>query len=141
MIRRVWTLFVTAAVLAGCATTTSPQPSVAVYPAKGQSAQQQQNDTGECVAWAKEQTGYDPVKETAIGAGIGAAIGAVAGAATGAAVGAATGSGAGKGAAVGAVVGGVGGAATGGGYQYAKTKEGYEKAFGACMSGRGYSVR
>jgi hypothetical protein len=125
--------------IAGCASSGAQAP-LAAYPAKGQSAEQQTRDTGECQAWAKQQTGYDPGVDTAKGAGIGAVIGAVAGAATGAAVGAATGAGAGRGAATGAVIGGVGGAAGGGAYQYSKSKEGYERAYSACMQGRGYTV-
>jgi hypothetical protein len=31
-----------------------------VYPAKGQSAQQQKKDEGECHVWAKQSTGIDP---------------------------------------------------------------------------------
>lgn len=31
-----------------------------IYPAKGQSAEQQQKDAGECAAWAKQTTGIDP---------------------------------------------------------------------------------
>lgn len=31
-----------------------------VYPAKGQTAAQQQKDVGECAAWAKQSTGIDP---------------------------------------------------------------------------------
>src|SRR5262245_37075536 len=31
-----------------------------IYPAKGQSAQQQQKDDGQCYAWAKSNTGIDP---------------------------------------------------------------------------------
>ena len=127
-----------AVVLAGCAS--ASQPSVAVYPAKGQTAAQQDRDSAECQTWAKQQTGYDPTVDTAKGAGIGAVLGAVGGAAAGAAIGAVTGS-PGKGAAIGAVAGGVGGAATGGGYQYTKSKDGYDRAYSACMSGRGYSVK
>lgn len=126
---------------AGCASSTPPQPSVAAYPAKGQSAELQAKDTNECQAWAKQQTGYDPATETAKGAGVGAVIGAVTGAAVGAGVGAATGTGAGRGAAAGAVLGGVGGAVGGGAYQYSKTKEGYDRAYAACMEGRGYTVK
>lgn len=126
-------------VLAGCATST-PQPSTYAYPLKGQSAAQQQRDAGECQAWAKQQTGYDPTMDTAKGAGIGAVLGAVGGAAAGAAIGAASGN-AGKGAAIGAATGGLGGAAVGGAIGYTKNKEGYEKAYGACMQGRGYSVK
>jgi uncharacterized protein YcfJ len=32
-----------------------------VFPAKGQTAQQQSQDEGECYAWAKGQTGVDPM--------------------------------------------------------------------------------
>jgi len=39
------------------------------------------------------------------------------------------------------VIGGVGGAVGGGAYQYSKTKEGYERAYAACMQGRGYTVK
>lgn len=125
--------------LAGCAS--SSQPSAAVYPAKGQSAERQTKDSNECQAWAKQHSGYDPATETAKGAGIGAVVGAVGGAAVGAAVGAATGTGAGRGAATGAVLGGVGGAVGGGAYQYSKTKDGYDRAYAACMEGRGYTVK
>jgi phage tail tape-measure protein len=126
-----------AAVLAGCASSAPPTP--VAYPAKGQSPEKQAKDSSECQAWAKQQTGYDPGMDTAKGAGVGLAVGALAGAATGAAIGAATGS-AGRGAAVGAVVGGVGGTAVGAGVGYTRNKEGYERAYAACMQGRGYSV-
>ena len=33
-----------------------------VYPAKGQSAQQQKSDEAACYTWAVEQTGFDPAK-------------------------------------------------------------------------------
>src|SRR5947208_15562183 len=33
-----------------------------VYPAKGQSPQQQQKDEGECHVWAVNQSGFDPAK-------------------------------------------------------------------------------
>ena len=125
--------------LVGCASAT--QPSVAAYPAKGQSAEQQAKDGGECQTWAKQQTGFDPASEAGKGAAIGAVIGAIGGAAAGAAIGAASGGGAGKGAAVGVAVGGLGGAAGGGAYQYSKSKEGYDRAYGACMEGRGYTVK
>lgn len=138
--KREVSLVLAAGLVAGCATSSSPTQSVATYPSKGQSAEQQAKDTRECDTWAKQQSGYDPATETAKGAGIGAAIGAVAGAATGAAVGAATGAGAGRGAATGAVIGGVGGGVGGGAYQYSKSKEGWQKAYAACMQGRGYSV-
>ena len=34
---------------------------MAVFPAKGQTAQQQAQDEGECYAWSKGQTGVDPM--------------------------------------------------------------------------------
>ncbi len=125
-------------VVSGCAT--ASQPTAYAYPKKGQTAERQSRDRAECEAWAKQQTGFDPAGDTAKGAGLGALIGAAAGAATGAAVGAATGS-PGKGAAIGAATGGIGGAAVGGGLRYAKSKEGFNKAYAACMSSRGYEVR
>ena len=122
---------------AGCA---PMQPNVYAYPQKGQGVEQQSRDENECQAWAKQKTGFDPTTDTAKGAGLGALIGAVGGAATGAAVGAAVGS-PGTGAAVGAAAGGLGGAAVGGGLGYTKNKDGYDRAFAACMTGRGYIVK
>lgn len=127
-----------AAALSGCASSEPPKAGVYMYPAKGQTSQQQAKDTSECQTWAQQQTGWDPTTSTAKGAGVGLAIGALTGAALGAATGAAVGS-AGTGAAVGAAAGGVGGAAYGGTSQYGKGQEGYDQAFGACMSARGYT--
>jgi hypothetical protein len=36
-----------------------------VYPAKGQSAQQQKKDESACHTWAVQQTGFDPAKAQA----------------------------------------------------------------------------
>ncbi|HEV2053846.1 MAG TPA: glycine zipper family protein [Methylomirabilota bacterium] len=134
------TAIVVAAALSGCASSTPATPNVYAYPAKGQTTQQQAQDTSECQTWAKQQTGWDPTTSTAKGAGIGLAIGALTGAAAGAAIGAATGH-AGTGAAIGAAAGGVGGAAYGGTSQYGKGQAGYDQAFGACMSARGYTTK
>jgi hypothetical protein len=123
----------------GCATT-PPRPSVHAYPARGQSAAQMSGDTAHCETWAKQQTGYDPVAETTKGAVVGTLLGGALGAGGGAAVGAASGGSVGRGAATGAVVGGVVGGVAGGAYQYSKTKEGYDKAYAACMSARGYAT-
>ncbi|MBI4628633.1 MAG: hypothetical protein HY729_07990 [Candidatus Rokubacteria bacterium] len=123
----------------GCATG-APQPSVYAYPAGGQSAEQVSRDQAECQAWAKQQTGFDPVTDTAKGAGIGAAIGALTGAAAGAAIGAATGN-PGRGAAIGAATGGIGGLGVGGALGYTKTKQGYDRAYAACMESHGYKVK
>ena len=40
----------------------APAQKPIVYPAKGQSASQQSKDDGECLAWAKTNTGIDPSK-------------------------------------------------------------------------------
>ena len=136
--RVVGAMLVVALLVTGCAS--ASRPAVAAYPARGQSPEQQARDANECYAWARQQSQYDPGADTARGAGLGLAIGAIGGAATGAALGAATGTGAGRGAAVGAVVGGVGGTAAGAGYGYTKSKDGFDRAYAACMAGRGYSV-
>ena len=133
-------LLLVGAVLSGCASAGAQStPNVAVYPAKGQTPEQQAKDSAECSTWAKENSGYNPAGDTAKGVGVGAAIGALGGAAIGAATGAITGS-PGRGAAVGAVAGGIGGGVVGGAQQYGKSEDGYKKAFAACMSGRDYSV-
>jgi hypothetical protein len=36
-----------------------------IYPAKGQSKEQQQKDRGECYAWAMDETGFDPANTPA----------------------------------------------------------------------------
>ena len=130
---------VIAVILSGCATSEPARPNVAAYPARGQSAEQQARDNAACQGWARQQTNYEPGPDTAKGAGVGLAVGAIAGAATGAAIGAATGN-AGRGAAVGAVVGGVGGTAVGAGYGYTRNRDGYDRAYAACMQGKGYSI-
>lgn len=122
----------------------------AIYPAKGQSAQQQQTDIAECGAWATQTTGVDPAAiasgqaqaQPQGGAGRGAARGAAAGAVGGAIAGDA-----GKGAAIGATVGGAGGAAkrrSSEKQQEASTQTAmtaYYNARTACLTGRGYSVK
>jgi hypothetical protein len=128
-----------AAAISGCASSEPPKPSVYVYPAQGQTPEQQAQDTSTCQTWAQQQSGYNPTSDTAKGVGVGAALGALGGAALGAAVGAAAGS-PGTGAAIGAAAGGVGGATYGGVSQYGKGQSGYDQAYSACMSGKGYST-
>lgn len=132
---------------------------VFIYPQQGQSKEQQQKDEWECYSWGKQQTGFDPMaRPTATSAppeqrSSGVVGGAARGAAGGAIGGAIAGD-AGKGAAIGAAAGGmIGGmrrrqdqrrrqdweqqqAA-----QYNQRRSEYNRAFGACMSGRGYTVR
>jgi hypothetical protein len=133
------TALVLAATIGGCASSEPPKPGVYAYPAQGQSAEQQAQDTSACQTWAQQQSGYNPASDTAKGVGIGAAVGALGGAALGAAVGAAAGS-PGTGAAIGAAAGGVGGATYGGASQYGKGQSGYDQAFSACMTGKGYTT-
>jgi hypothetical protein len=130
-----------------------------VYPAKGQSPQQQKKDEGECHTWAVQQSKYDPANPpkqaaaqqpptTATGSTPGAGL---RGAARGAVVGEVVGDDARTGAAAGAV------AARGASrrqnaaqaqqQQQASTQQdqagmnAYQKARGACLEGRGYSVK
>lgn len=133
---------------------------VYVFPTKNQSAETQNADESACYAWAKEQTGYDPLNPPTIQAAPvdtspdGSAVrGAAMGAAGGAAIGAIAGD-AGEGAAIGAIVGGLRGrrqskqananqaqsnqqAAAN---QSAKLESDYKRAFTACMEGKGYTV-
>ncbi len=127
-----------------------------VYPSKGQTAEQQEQDEFACYKWGKEQTGFDPtqtVQQAAPSRRGGSVVGGAAkGAALGAIGGAIAGD-AGKGAAIGAGVGGAGGMMKRGrsarraeaAQQQAKQKyeaglNGYKRAFSACMTGRGYTV-
>lgn len=136
-----------------------------VYPARGQSAKQTERDRYECHGWAVKQTGFNPsapgaypqrvVVEPSNPPGSGTAVGAIAGAILGAAIGGPYHSGAG------AIAGGIAGAAIGsaadanaqaqadaaqaqanGTYQRsAAGATNYRRAFTACMSARGYTVR
>ena len=117
----------------------SPSEDVYVYPTQNQPQSLQAQDHAACEQWARQASNYQPTRDTAIGTGGGALAGAAGGAATGAAIGAITGD-VGRGAGVGAVLGAIGGGAGGGGYKYAQSREGYEKAYAACMGARGYSV-
>lgn len=138
---------------------------VYIYPQKGQSQEQQEKDKWECYNWAKQQTGFDPMarpeatspppaKEARQG---GVVRGAARGAAVGAVGGAIAGD-AGKGAAIGAAGGGlIGGmrrrdqrareaqarknweAQQAAAYNQKRSE--YDRAHGACLEGRGYTVR
>ena len=41
---------------------TSQAQELYIYPAKGQSSQQQEKDKFECYTWAKNDTGFDPME-------------------------------------------------------------------------------
>jgi len=130
-----------------------------IYPAKGQSPQQQASDDGACHAWAKQTTGIDPLAaaQTPPPAPSGPATGGgerVSGAARGAlgglAIGAIAGD-AGEGAAIGAVVGTMAGGHRARQNQAAQQQQvqgqqqqqlqTYYRAYGACMEGRGYTIK
>jgi hypothetical protein len=131
---------------------------VVAYPSKGQSAQQQSKDEGECFTWAKQQTGIDPVavasaptQQPGPAAGGGERVkGAARGALGGAAIGAIAGD-TGKGAGIGAVAGTMAGGKQARQNKAAKeqqaeqakagTLQHFNKAFGVCMEGRGYAVK
>jgi hypothetical protein len=143
---------------AGGGQSISSSLGVVPYPSKGQSASQQNKDEGECYAWAKQQTGIDPVAVAntppppsgpAVGGGErvrGAARGAVGGAAIGAIAGD-TGKGAGVGAVVGTMAGGRQARQNKAAQQQqaeqakGQTLQNFNRAFGACMEGRGYVVK
>jgi hypothetical protein len=129
------------------------------YPAKGQSSQQQSRDDGECYVWAKQNTGIDPavVAQTpppqATGPAVGGgerAGGALRGAAGGAIIGGIAGD-AGEGAAIGAVVGTMAGGRRARQNQQAQNQQAqaqhqqqidtFYRAYGACMEGRGYTIK
>jgi len=115
------------ALFAGVAAAQTPAPSkslstslgVVVFPAKGQSADKQSQDEGECFTWSKSQTGFDPMNPAASAPPVQAAApppppqsgqrvrGAARGAAAGAVIGEIANDDASEGAAVGAAVGAV----------------------------------
>ncbi len=136
-----------------------------VYPNKGQSKQQQEKDEFECYKWAKGQSGFDPMeapKATAPppkqeapqgGVGRGAARGALVGVTAGAIAGDA-GKGAAIGAASGALIGGMRRRdqkareehaqeqwAQEQATNYQRNRANYDRAYSACLEGRGYTVK
>jgi hypothetical protein len=148
---------VTTIFFAGVAAAQNP----VVYPAKGQSAQQTAKDKQACTAWAQQQgsayhaaAGPPPMEEADSGGMVrsgarGAALGAIGGA---------IGGDAGKGAAIGAAVFGAGrllhnlGASrrneereedwqTRQAQAQAARRQHFDRAFSACMQGRGYTVK
>jgi hypothetical protein len=136
-----------------------------VYPAKGQSHEQMQKDEFECYQWAKGQTGFDPMapptpstpppQQQAPTSSVGKS--AVGGAALGSLIGGIADGNWGHGAAYGAIAGGLFG-----GYkkheqqkantqeqeqwqqqqaqQYQQQRNTYNRAYAACLEGRGYTV-
>jgi hypothetical protein len=156
MNRRVGIL--SSALLAFCCNLAMAQDMM-IYPAEGQDKEKQEFDEFQCYGWAKDQSGFDPMAvptATEAPPEQQAAKGGVArGAAGGAAVGAIVdgGDGAAKGAAAGAVVGGMRRRGQNRdqaqkqanweqeqAQQYAAARNNYNRAFKACLEGRGYTV-
>lgn len=143
--------------LSGIAGLALAQTAPVIYPAKGQSTVQQDRDKYQCYDWARGQSGFDPVQAPPAAAApsqpkdpTGAMV---KGAATGAAVGELTRNDAGRGAAIGVL-----GSTLHARAQEAKAAQAkhqaaqqqsaraqqrslYERAFGACMEARGYTVK
>jgi hypothetical protein len=117
-----------------------------VYPAKGQSPEQQQQDQQQCSGWAMQASGANPgaapPPPSSPGMGRTAARGAAVGA-VGGAIGGNAGKGAAIGAATGALVGGVRRAdeRRAADAQQAATSDAFNRAFAACMESRGYTVK
>ena len=132
---------------------------VYIYPNKNQSQQQQSKDRYECHTWAVQQTGFDPSRaqaapasaspqpggEVVKGAARGALVGTVGGAIAGDA-----GRGAAAGAAMGGLLGGMRRMDKARAQQEQQAQQqsnnsqqqaGYDRALGACLEGRGYTVR
>jgi|SRR5579862_5490319 len=130
-----------------------------VYPAKGQSPDQQKADEAECYTWAVQHSGFDPAKPpapqqaaaaptTPTGATPGAGL---RGAARGAVVGELVGGDAGAGAAAGAVAARAqsrrqNAAAATQQQQAAQQQQqagqaSFQRARGACLEGHGYTVK
>jgi hypothetical protein len=116
-----------------------------VYPAKGQSAQQVETDKFECYSWAKSQTGFDPSQPQQTAQAPAPQSQGPQGAAV-------------KGAAVGAAGGGTLGVmkrraqkrqeaqvqeqqAQARGSQYEAKRSEYNRAYAACLEGKGYVVK
>ena len=131
-----------------------------IYPAKGQTAEQQTTDEQQCYDWAKAQTGIDlqapppPPAEPEKSAGGQRVKGAVRGAAAGAVVGEVADNDADEGAKIGAAAGVVAGgrkarkeksaaeeqAKADTQASQAQRQETFKKAMGTCLQGRGYTT-
>lgn len=124
------------------------------YPAKGQSPERQAKDESECSTWATQQSGFNPAAPPPPEAKAAGATGSgsrVKGAAAGAAIGAVSGGDVGEAAVAGAVAGGVSRrmrnrqnarAVNEANAQASQAgMAAYTSARGACLSGRGYTVK
>jgi len=160
-----WKYALAAAGFLGLAAGPAAAQELMIYPAKNQSAEQQEKDKFECYGFAKNQSGFDPMAPPTAtapppqkeaqqgGAGRGALRGGVGGALVGAVAGDTK-----KGAKIGAVGGGVMGGMRRRDQkqreqhnrnqweqdqvqQYSNNRNNYNRAYAACLEGRGYTVR
>ena len=134
---------------------------LSVYPAKDQSAEQQEKDKFECYSWAKNDSGFDPMampktttpapttEKKKGGVAKGAAVGAIGGKVFGSSSKTTK-----KSAAAGALVGGARQSSSNKKAEqerqqweqqesanYANNRNNYNRAYAACLEGRGYSVK
>ncbi len=162
---RIWMIFIAMTALA---VFNSPVFSneMIIFPAKGQSNEQLEQDKFACYQWAKQQTGFDPMAPPTTktappqaqakkgGAGKGAAKGALVGVTVGAITNKGKGRGAAAGAASGALIGGMRRReqvqqqqhdqqqwAQTEANQYAQQRGTYNRAYAACLEGKGYTVK
>jgi hypothetical protein len=131
-----------------------------IFPSQGQSDEQMEKDKFSCYQWAKKETGFDPMAPPTAteappkaeprkggvvrGAALGAAVGGIAGGS----------SGAGKGAAAGGLIGGARRRgqvrteqqkkdqwAQEQAANYQRRRDTYNRAYSACLEGKGYTVK
>jgi len=141
-----------------------------VYPAKGQSQKQMEKDKFDCYVWAKQESGFDPVnppsqqeleakasqrQQAQQNGGSEVGEGVVKGAIGGAIIGEVISDDPGKGAAIGGIYGGIRGAKREEQKQaqqqqttqqqaqaeLARQRDSYNRAYAACLEGRGYTVK
>ena len=132
-----------------------------IYPANGQSAEQLDKDKYECYSWAKNDTGFDPMAvpttSSAPPKGQKKSGGAVKGGLGGAVIGGILGDSkksAKRGALAGGLIGGVSQSSKNARTEqkrsnweqkesanYANNRNNYNRAYSACLEGRGYTVK
>ena len=165
-----WQLLILPILLTALAAGNAPAQDLVVYPSKGQSNEQTEQDKFGCYTWAKGQTGFDPMQmptasspvpqrgdRSVVGSTVGGGVlGGLGGAAVGGILGGKSG------AKKGVAVGGLSGGAIGGMHSHSQNQEAnqkrdqwereqannymqqrnlYNRNFSACMEGRGYSVK
>ncbi len=137
-----------------------------IFPAQNQSNEQMEKDKYDCYQWAKQQSGFDPMAPPTTSSAPpaqeaqkgGAVKGAARGALLGVTVGAITNNSKGTSAAAGAAAGGLMGGmrrrdqvnqqsqaeqqwAQQEANNYAQKRNGYNRAYSACLEGKGYTVK